>query len=225
MKARVNNEETIQKTSETEVAGMVPFLSNTAKSAAFFQQWALHMELKQWLVPGSVVAVSSFDKKEGKQTIVAGLATALVNLGKTVLVVDADGAMTDRTEQDNPGYRNVPAIDPQWQRPMNWTPMLNEWKACYDVVLIKNAPITTEAAAVMLMASATLNLLVLDSRRTKQSRVLEADLLAKNLNLPMTQFVLNRAGYTPSLFSELIQFIRRQMQRRVSTPKKPVTYA
>lgn len=225
LKARVNNVETIQKTSETEVAGMVPFLANPAKSSAFFRQWALHMELKQWLVPGSVVTISSFDRKEGKRTIAAGLAGAFVNLGKTVLVVDADGTLTQFGKQDNPAYVNVPTTDPQWQRPINWMPMLNEWRAAFDVVLIKNAPITAEPAAVMLMASATLNLLVLDSRRTKQSRVLEADLLAHNLTLPMMNFVLNRAGYTPSLLSELIQTVRGLARRRASTPNRKEVYA
>ncbi|MEZ0486657.1 GNVR domain-containing protein [Fibrella aquatica] len=225
LKARVNNEENIQRTSETEVAGVVPFLANAAKSTAFFRQWALHMELKQWLIPGSVVTISSFDKKEGKRTLATGLATALVNLGKTVLLVDADGSLTSFGNQDNPAYVNVPEADPQWQRPINWQPMLNEWKACFDVVLIKNAPITAEPAAVMLMASATLNLLVLDSRRTKQNRVLDTDVLASNLKLPMLAFVLNRAGYTPSLLSELIQTVRGLARRRQSVAKPTNVYA
>ncbi|NID09898.1 GNVR domain-containing protein [Fibrivirga algicola] len=225
LKARVSSEEAIQKTSETEVAGAVPYLGTAAKSGGFFQQWALHMELKQWLVPGSVIAITSFDKNEGKRTLARGLAAAFVNLGKTVLVVDADGSLTGFAESDALSYVNVPAVDPHWQRPINWQPMLNEWRSQFDVVVIKNAPLTVEAAAVMLMASATLNLLVLDSRRTKQSRVLEADLLAKNLNLPTMQFVLNRAGYTPSLLSELIQAIRRIGKQRNSIGKRKEIYA
>jgi len=225
LKARVSSEEAIQKTSETEVAGAVPYLANAAKSGGFFQQWALHMELKQWLVPGSVIAITSFDKNEGKRTLARGLAAAFVNLGKTVLVVDADGSLTGFAESDALSYVNVPSVDPHWQRPINWQPMLDEWRSRFDVVLIKNAPLTVEAAAVMLMASATLNLLVLDSRRTKQSRVLEADLLAKNLNLPTLQFVLNRAGYTPSLLSELIHAIRRIGKQRNPIGKRKEVYA
>ncbi|GAB2557091.1 GNVR domain-containing protein [Spirosoma aerophilum] len=209
LKARVSNEVIIQKTSETPVAASVPFLTKAGQEKTFFRQWVLHMELKQWLLPGAVVSVSSFDKQEGKQTLVLGLARALVNLGKRVLVVDADGAMTTVETEDSLSYLALPTVAQRWERPAVWQQLVTEWRDRFDVVLIKNAPLTTESTSVMLMASATLNLMVLDSRRTRQARILEADLLRDELKLPLVQFVLNRAGYTPSLFREGIHFVQK----------------
>ncbi|UFH54882.1 GNVR domain-containing protein [Spirosoma sp. KNUC1025] len=218
MKARVSSETLIQKNSETPVASAVPYFK-PGQESLHFRQWALHMDLKQWLQPGSVVVVSSFDKREGKRTITCGLARALVNLGKSVLIVDADGMLEGLSELGEVDYINLPMVDDYWQRPISWQPLLANWRNRYDVILIKNASITQESATVMLMASGTLNLMLLDSRRTRQNRILEADLLKENLNLPLMQFVLNRAGYTPSVFSELMQFVRKVVPRRSAKPR------
>jgi hypothetical protein len=220
LKGRVNNEVNIQKTSETAVAATVPFLAKQGQERAFFRQWALHMDLKRWLVPGSVVTVSSFDQGEGKRTLAQGLAQALVDLGKTVLLIDVDGSIAGGTlEAKGINYLNAATIDDHWERPLVWERLLTDWRDRFDVVLIKNAAVSREPTAVMLMAGATLNLMVLDSRRTKQSRILESDLLRDNLNLPLVQFVLNRDGYTPSLFRECLNAVRRITKRGVAQPK------
>lgn len=220
LKARVGNEVTIQKTSETAVTATVPFLAKPAQERTYFRQWALHMDLKQWLNTGSVVTVSSFNTGEGKRTITRGLAKALANLGKTVLVIDADGTMNaDSLETPDIRYLPLATLDACWERPQVWQQLLADWQDQFDVVLIKNAPIADEPTAVMLMASATLNLLVLDSRRTRQNRILETDLLRDNLKLPLVQFVLNRDGYTPSLFRELLTAVRSISPRRAPRPE------
>jgi hypothetical protein len=71
----------------------------------------------------------------------------------------------------------------------------------------------------MLMASATTNLFLLDSRRTKQSMVMQADLLKEELTIPAMHFVLNRAGYTPSIFeplAKIFQQLKQQFVKRYS---------
>lgn len=223
MKARVNNEVNIQKTSETAVAGTVPYFAKPVQQRAFFRQWALHMDLKQWLLPGAVVTVSSFDKREGKRTLAQGLANAVINLGKTVLIIDADGSLAGSSDDTSDvTYINPQTVDAYWERPSVWQQLMADWRNRFDVVIIKNSPVATEPTAVMMMASATLNLMLLDSRRTKQNRILEADLLRDNLNLPLMQFVLNRAGYTPSLFSELLKPLIRFIRHRITKSKPAV---
>lgn len=219
MKARVSSETMIQKNSETPVAAAVPFLAKPTQAQLLFRQWALHMDLKQRLEPGAVVVVSSFDSQEGKRTITRGLVQAMTNLGKSVLVVDADGTMTAGIDQPDVAYVDLPQVDEHWQRPISWHPLLTNWRSQFDVIVVKNAPLAQESAAAMLMASATLNLLLLDSRRTRQNRILEADLLKENLHLPPMEFVLNRAGYTPSIFREAFQFLRKLGRRRPAQPK------
>ncbi|KAB7727659.1 hypothetical protein F5984_21575 [Rudanella paleaurantiibacter] len=218
LKARVDSETVIQKNSDTPVVASVPRLTKRGQSELLFRQWSLHMDIREWLQPGSVVVVSSFDPLEGKRTITKGLARALVNLGKTVLVVDADGTLPELSGWSALEYVNLPKTGQDWQRPIGWHPMLADWRSRFDVVLVKNAAIAHESAGAMLMASATLNLMLLDSRRTRQDRISEADLLRDSLRLPNLQFVLNRAGYMPSLLRELLEGIVRR-----SRPMLPAT--
>jgi len=85
---------------------------------------------------------------------------------------------------------------------------LSLWKKNYDVIIIKNFPLSKEPASLLLMATAQLNLMILDSRITRKNRIVQSDLMQEDLKLPGMEFVLNRAGYTPSLFTQAKEMIK-----------------
>ena len=61
----------------------------------------------------------------------------------------------------------------------------------------------------MLMKESSVNYFVLDSRRTKKKMMEEADDTFKRISISNVSYVLNRAGYTPTLFSQIKQWLNR----------------
>jgi hypothetical protein len=92
--------------------------------------------------------------------------------------------------------------------------MVDSWKQNFDVIIIKNTTIKDHPISMQVMSSANLNLIILDSRKTKKSAILNADLLQEDLKLPNMQFVLNRAGYTPTLYTHLVHYIQKIVKRK-----------
>lgn len=227
VKARVGNAVNIYKSSNTPVANEVPFLRKAVALHRFFDKWALQMELKQWLQPGSVICISSFSTAEGKQFTANALAQALARQGKNVLLVVAGS------------YPQTPApagIETQylgnagpWRQLSGWKQTLQQWQSRYDVVIIKNAAIAHEPLSEMFMHTATINLLLLDSRKTKLTRIADADLMKNELQLHGLHFVLNRAGYTPSLLTEakelLVSVLPRTGKQGLPSPLQPAQTA
>jgi len=87
--------------------------------------------------------------------------------------------------------------------PAGWQQFIQTQQLQYSIILVVNTPLQTHPGAMVPMAQATLNLLVLDSRSTARQYITRADMLQQQLQLPAMQFVLNRAGYTPSLLRQL----------------------
>lgn len=186
LKSRVNHEDTIYRLSDLPIAASVPFFTSIAASSKFFKGWVLQMELKKSLDKGSVLVVSSFNRKEGKSFISASLEKALMASERKILYVNAEKQVTNQLE-----------------RPINWKAYLLQMKAAYDIILIKNFPLASNPIALLLMATADINLFVVDSRCTKQSCITETGIIQEELKLQNIQFVLNRAGYMPSLFTQV----------------------
>jgi hypothetical protein len=143
------------------------------------------MELKGELAKGSVITISSFNKFEGKSFITDALHREIALLDKNVLLIDAEKDVTG-----------------ELIKPASWKKYIESAKAEFDTILVKNFSLAGNSAGMMVMSASNLNLLVLDSRRTKKACVEEADLLKEDLSLPDMRFVLNRAGYIPSLLSQ-----------------------
>ena len=64
------------------------------------------------------------------------------------------------------------------------------------------------------MSIASQNLMILDSRKTAEKSVIKIELLKDEYKLPNVWFVLNKAGYNPSVFVEIKKiwnkYIRKQ---------------
>lgn len=210
LKARINEASIIQKNSDTPLLAEVPFLKKTLEQLQYFLRWGRELELKGLTDSQAVIAVSSFREGEGKQFLVHGLAKALQKLGKTCVIVDPLGAAQPLAGVDSFYLADFPK---DWIVQAYWQQWLQQLRQRYDVVLIRNFPIEEESSSLLLMNGATTNLFVLDSRMTKTKMIMQADLLRTELHLPNMFFVLNRAGYTPSVFTGIVQGFSKLQQR------------
>ncbi len=191
-KARVDNAEMIQRVSGIQVIGELPFFKKPELVSAFFRRWAIELSVKGILAPGSLIVCSSYSKNEGKGFCAIGLYTAIAESVQRV------------------HYLDLSTIDPQsWLRPADWQNYLASLRVEYDVIIVRNLPIDLHPSSLPVMASATLNIVVLDSRLTHKDKIPETELLQQNLSLPALRFLLNRSGYNPSLFKGLIQFVKK----------------
>ncbi|BAV06891.1 tyrosine-protein kinase Wzc [Filimonas lacunae] len=196
LKAKVNNEDTIQRLSATPLSAAVPLCRKAEQRITFFRKWAVELELKKQLLPGTVICISSFKALEGKHYIASALHQAIATLHEKVLLIQAGETVTGML-----------------QNPEGWCRYLREQQLQYDIVIIVNFPVHAHASSLVLMSAATSNLFVLDSRRTPQRCITEADVLKQQLQIPAMQFVLNRAGYTPSLLVQLKNYLLQLVQK------------
>jgi uncharacterized protein involved in exopolysaccharide biosynthesis len=213
IKGRISEPAAIQKNSDTPLLAEVPFLQKSVQQSMFFRRWAVELDLMKMLGNGSVVSVNSFDRSEGKRFIAGHLAAALQAMGKRVVLVNADSSIMPERASGAVPTVVPPAMLGQKQFYANWIKELNS--EC-DVVIIKNTAVNADPASLSMMAVATTNLFVLDSRRTRQKMVLQADLLKETLQLPAMHFVLNRAGYNPSLVSQVVSFTKRLLNKKAA---------
>lgn len=186
IKAKVNDEENINRHSDTPVSAAVPNCRNAQQRTVFFRKWALELELKKQLPSGSIICISSFKTLEGKHFIAQALYEAITTVHEKVLLVNAEDTVTGPLEN-----------------PEGWQQYLRAKQLQYDIILVINFPVQVHSASMVLMAAATNNLFVLDSRRTAEGFITAADVLQRQLQLTAMEFVLNRAGYTPSLLLQL----------------------
>jgi hypothetical protein len=196
MKGRVNDQDTINRLSDTPIAASVPNLEKAREKAMFFKGWILQLELLDELKSGSVITVSSFDKREGKTFITNALEHEATMLDKNVLLIDGEKTIVG-----------------ELAKPARWKQYIADERRKYDLILIKNFALNDNPAGMALMTTADLNLFVLDSRRTKKTCVEDADVLKEELKVPNMQFVLNRAGFAPSLFSQAKTAIRKMFKK------------
>jgi hypothetical protein len=209
IKAGVGSEENIYKTSVTPLAAVVPFVSKT-KALLVFKKWVTTMQLKGYLNNGSIIVVSSFENGEGKTFISQQLTKAITQTGKKLLVIEVGSSLTSNASADHISLTTLPG----WQQPAILQASIQQWQQVYDVILICNMPIHKEPDALLLMAHATVNYWVLDSRRSKSKHITEADLLQQDLALPNVQFVLNRAGFTPGLWHYTTSLFRKMFKKQ-----------
>jgi uncharacterized protein involved in exopolysaccharide biosynthesis len=206
IKGKVNNEMSIERNSDIPVQAGIPFLKKAGQADVIFQKLAIDLQVKKSLEKGAVLAITSFDKGEGKRTVSFGLAKAITALGKTCVILEAEGAPARWGEQ--------------WFQPERLAGIIRELQEKYDLVICKTAPLSENASSLLLLAPATMTLFVLDSRITRMKRVEEAGLLQKELGLANFNFLLNRAGYTPSLIRQVSRRIGRIIGK--TRPKRPI---
>lgn len=213
LKDRVNNETNIQKSCDTVVFAKIPYLKNGNQSKVIFDKIGIDLQVQKNLEKGSVISISSFIDSEGKKTIALGLARASEVLGKKTALLDSDQSFKNAV-YENIDVLSLPELCSEWKQPDKLKTFIEKIRNEYDVVIIKNRPLSKDSSALLLMSSASLNLFVLDSRRTKLKKVQQIDSMKDELGLKNIQFILNRDEYTPSVYSQLKSAIKRYRSKR-----------
>lgn len=208
LKNRINDENNIYKHTDTPLFAKIPFLKNHKQRVYVFGKMIVDMQVKKMLDNKPLLVISSFADNEGKRTIASGVAEGIAELGKKVLLVDTDGSLPVAATETTT-LLSLKTAHPNWRNPDQLETLLQAWKTNFDVVVIKNAALDTNPSALLLMAKASQNLLVLDSRLTSMKKIEETDSMKEASLLSNIQFVLNRDGYTPSLWSQCFQWLSK----------------
>ncbi len=208
IKARVDNEDIIYRNSDTPVECSLPHTKTPRQRAEVFNTWALELELNKLLIDGAVIAINSINKNEGKTYTATSLCQAAALIGKKMLLVNMDGKELPVTSKlYDTAYPEL--LNPKWKIPLEWQKIVTLWANEYDAIIIDNFATNVNSQAYMPMTSATKNLFVFDSRLTKISSIEMADELKTKLGISNVSFVLNRAGYAPSLFLKFKHLINK----------------
>ncbi len=211
-KAKVNDSYTIEKNSTVPIAFSTPFIKKNESVMDNFLKEAIQMELKGMIQKQSIIVVSSYDKSRDHLFHSVNLAKAFVTQGRKVLVVDATGGMDGVIPTND--YINY--ADNKFLSNTK-TVFQDEIKAKlkdYDLCLINNQSVNEDGLGLLFMSIASQNLMVLDSRKTAEKSIIAIELLKDEYHLPNAWFVLNKAGYNPSVFNEIkkvwTKYIRKQ---------------
>jgi uncharacterized protein involved in exopolysaccharide biosynthesis len=211
-KAKVNDAFTIEKNSTIPIAFLTPFIKRNKSVLDNFLKEALQMELKGMIQKQSIIVVSSYDKSKHHVFHSINLAKAFIAQGRKVLVVDATGQLEGIITKDD-------CLNYADNRFLSYTKTVfqDEIKSKlkdYDLCLIHNQSINEDKLGLLFMSIASQNLMILDSRKTAEKSVIKIELLKDEYKLPNVWFVLNKAGYNPSVFVEIKKiwnkYIRKQ---------------
>lgn len=171
----------VQKESSLPLAASLPHLAMPGQQLAFFRQLAVRLELKGLLAVGSKVVVSSFTGAEGQSFFFKHLRTALAVQATKVRAIYIEGAQS----------LNPDALDT-------------------ELLLVHNVALTADSMSLAVMAGATVNLVLIDSRTTPLHRLRELEQLVAEYRLPNVHLCLNREGYRPGLLARLWKRPARQ---------------
>jgi hypothetical protein len=174
---------------------------------------AIDLQVQKNLEKGSVVVFSSYNRMEGKKWISLGISKAVSVLGKKTAMLDTDGSYRNGSDA------NVKIFDlaehcPDWRQPEKLKAFVEKIKKSYDVIIIKNLSLALDSSALLLMAVASFNLFILDSRITKMKVAREVDLMKEELGLTNIQFILNRDEYSPKVLPQIARGLRRLRLRK-----------
>lgn len=213
-KAKVNDSHTIEKSSTIPIAFSTPFIKKEESIIDNFLKEAIQMELKGMIEKQSVIAISSYDKSKDHLFHSTNLTKAFIAQGRKILVIDATGQMEGIVAKKDylnyAGTKYLSYTKTVFQDEIQ--SKLNE----YDLCLIHNQSINDDKLGLLFMSMATQNLIVLDSRKTAEKNIIKIELLRDEFQLPNVWFVLNKAGYNPSVFLEIKKFWNKYSNKKTA---------
>ncbi|WP_395051710.1 GumC family protein [Flavobacterium sp.] len=213
-KAKVNDEFTIEKNSTIPIALTTPFIKLKENIKDNFLKEAIQMELKGMIQNQSILVISSYDKAEDHLFHSKNLANAFINQGRKVLVIDATGQLGDKFDSTN--YLNFSNSKYLSYTQSVFQNEIQDKMKNFDLCIVHNQSIKEDKLALLFMSLATQNLIVLDSRKTAEKTIIKMELLKDEFQLPNVWFVLNKAGYNPSVFVEIKNFWNKYINKRNS---------
>lgn len=213
-KAKVNDVYTVEKNSSIPVAIATPFIKNKNNIEANFLKEVIQMELKGMITSKTVLTISSYDDAKEHAFHSFHFYNAFVAQGRKVLLLDATGQLQGRI----PEHDYMDLSDSRYTRytKSNFVRELEDRMQDFEIAIIHNQTIQEDKLATLFMSVATQNLMVLDSRKTAEKSIVKMELLRDEFQLPNFWFVLNKAGYNPSIWYEIKKLwikIQQKMKR------------
>jgi len=169
------------------------------------------MELKGLIEQKGIITISSYDNTVEHLFHSKNLIGAFSAQGRKVLVVDSTGELENLVNQNC--YVNF--SDPKYLK-VTQSVFKNEIEQKmknYELCIIHNQAINKGRLALLFMSLASQNFVVLDSRRTAEKTVISIELLREEYHLPNLWFILNKAGFNPSIFSSLKKVYSKYFNR------------
>jgi hypothetical protein len=207
-KARVNDADTLQRTTSQPLDTCIPFTKTASEKQLFFRKWFVELELRNVISAGKVIAVNSTKSGEGKRFTATALAATAAAAGYNVVLADTDGKVSKHDIPADVVYVNVTEMR-EIRSKETLLRLIDSWKTTNNLIIWKNAEAESNPDALNIMAAADTNFFLADSRITKRSAIAKFDQQCIELKLPGTAYVLNRSGYTPSLIRETVSVIRK----------------
>jgi uncharacterized protein involved in exopolysaccharide biosynthesis len=213
VKAKVNDTFTIERNSNIPVAFTTPYLEKTGNAEASFLKAAIQLELKGLIQQRTTIAISSSARREGKSFHALNLSEALARQGRKVLLLDIDGQLQEKGTNittRNINYLSISSVDISTYSKGKMKEYL-EGFLNYDILVVNNEPIEKESLGLLIMSIADVNLFLLDSRRTSEKQIAKTSIIQARFGIPGLFFVLNRAGYNPSIIQQSIDTARQAL--------------
>jgi uncharacterized protein involved in exopolysaccharide biosynthesis len=207
-KARVNDADTLQRTTSQPLDTCIPFVKTASEKQLFFRKWFVELELRNVISAGKVIAVNSTKSGEGKRFTATALAATAAAAGYNVVLADTDGKISEHDIPADVVYVNVSEMR-EIRSKETLLRLIDSWKTTNNLIIWKNAEVESNPDALNIMAAADTNFFLADSRITKRSAITKFDQQCIELKLPGTAYVLNRSGYTPSLIRETVLVTRK----------------
>jgi uncharacterized protein involved in exopolysaccharide biosynthesis len=218
LKAKVNDIQTLESNATIPVAMTTPKLKNAASEEKHFLKEVIQLELKGLIPNHGILCLSSYRSQEGAAYNALHIAQALVMQDRKVLLIDVahqlpvqDGSKGEIvTLQPNLHYTTMTSSSFQRSTKAGMEAHLAPYKTQYDVVVVLNQTLDNDSIALLMMSIAAVNMVVVDARLTPKKRIVETALLQDEFKLPSMYFLLNRYGYTPSLWREIRCFSKKK---------------
>ncbi len=230
LKARVNDQITIESTSTIPVVAATPKLSSVDKLQQFFLHQANKLEAKKLIKEGRTITINAFSDREGKTFHAMHLAEALSKQNRNVLLIDVDnitglsqaGAKEIHKLNDTLSVTHLQHSDFTFYTNNQVADLLLELSNGFDLTIVANSNLETQLS-LQIMKATDINLVVLDSRLTPAKKVSLIDLLKDEFALEHIYFILNRAGYNPNIVVEISEWLLKKSGLKVN-PYKTLTY-
>lgn len=209
-KAKVNDTYTIEKNSTIPIAIATPFIKKSEQTEDHFLKEALQMELKGLIQEKGIITISSYDNTVDHLFHSKNLIRAFCTQGRKVLVVDATGEL--RNQVDCKNYINISGSKYLSATQSVFKNEIVEKMKNYDLCVIHNQAVKKGRLALLFMSLASQNFVILDSRTTAEKTIISIELLQEEYHLPNLSFILNKAGYNPSIFLSVKKIYSKYFQ-------------
>ena len=206
-KARVNDAVSVEKNTDIPVLYTVPHLKSGGAAANFFKDEVFKLDMKGLLAAHTSLVYSAFKPTHGVRYQLQHLAETFSREARNYCLLTFD--------QDH-GYR-LPAgrvtVMPEGELSRMTFTELKEWYqdlcARHDLVLVDNFNLRDNPKSLLFIGLASLNLCVVDTRKTRLKSVSELNVLREKHAMQQLYVVVNNDNYSPSLVHEGIWIMRK----------------